>query len=64
MTLRRLRHFSTGSLLICSLSAASASMADRLSEALQAAITHHPAVVGQATTPTSAVVGSKINCVL
>ena len=48
MTLRRLKAFSTASLLVCSVGAANTSFADRLSDALNAALTHHPAVAGQA----------------
>ena len=47
MIRRRLKPTVTASLLACSLGAASTSFADRLSDALQAALTHHPAVVGQ-----------------
>ncbi len=47
MTRRRLKTIITASLLACSLGAAGTSFADRLSDALQAALAHHPAVVGQ-----------------
>jgi len=47
MTRRRLKTVITASLVAGGLGAASTSFADRLSDALQAALAHHPAVVGQ-----------------